>query len=366
MTNLLTQYIESAKQPLEQAECLPFAVYHDPDTYKKEVHDIFFNDWVFCTAEANLKAIGSYYAFTLAGESIAIVRNQENQLVALSNVCRHRGTLLLDEGYGHFKKHIVCPYHAWAYNDEGKLLAAPFSGNVAIDKKAHCLPTYSVDTFLGLVFVHIKPPKMTLEERFGKVAELTKDYEPDRFTQAYYSDDEVWHANWKLAVENGIESYHLFKVHKDTLEQTTPTKTAYYVEGSEKWAVTGGKIKGAAPVSSWFKRSYPEHLDHYRLVFLPPGFIGIMTYESFDWIQVMPKSSTSCLIKSGGISTSNKLSQSQKDFTKAFFAEDKWICERVQQGMQSQLTKGGKLVGMEKIVVDFHQYLANQLNSTNQ
>ncbi|MFT4929264.1 MAG: nitrite reductase/ring-hydroxylating ferredoxin subunit [Phenylobacterium sp.] len=121
MTKLLNDYQQQAMASLQQASALPFAVYHDPAVYQLEADKIFRHDWVFVCAEQAMAKPGDYYAFSLAGEAIVLIRAQDGQLRALSNNCRHRGTPLLDEGFGQVDKHISCPYHAWAYDHTGAM-----------------------------------------------------------------------------------------------------------------------------------------------------------------------------------------------------------------------------------------------------
>ena len=366
MNTFLKTFEDIAKASIDSAHSLPFESYTNPELFTLEQQQIFQNDWVFACAESALEKPGQHYAFDLAGEAVVIIRQTPEKLIGLSNICRHRGTLLLDEGFGEVGKHIVCPYHAWAYDQEGSLKAVPMQNGIQLDKEEHCLPKFTVDTYMGLVFIHLKKPKQSLEFRLQGLSEYCQLFEPERFTKAYHGAQETWHANWKLAVENGIESYHLFKVHKNTLETTTPSKQAYYVAGSPEWTITGGKMVDASSKwSKWFRSSYPEVYNHYLLIFLPPGFIGIMTYESFDWIQVRPHGHDQCSIHTWGISTSSQGSGRDAEFVKAFYAEDKWICERVQKSMTSQLSRGGKLVELERIVTDFHQYLAKRLCNTD-
>ena len=364
MSDLLDQYESYAGAPLESAFSLPFAVYHDEQVYRRECESVFRREWVAICGERELPNPGDYYAFNLVGESIVIVRGKDEQLRALSNNCRHRGTQLLDSGFGNIDKMIVCPYHAWAYDDRGQLKGAPFSGNVAVEKSEHCLPQFLIDTYLGLVFINLDTGASPLSERLAGLAEYAEVFEPQRFDSALPTTEEAWHANWKLAMENAMESYHLFKVHKDTLETVTPTKQAYYVAGSAEWSLTGGKmLDNSSTLSKWFRGDYPEAYDHYLLICLPPSFVGIMTYDSFGWLTVLPVDSEHSEIRAAAVapqSSAGEDKQSQ-EFTAAFFAEDKWICERVQKSMHSELGSGGKLVEMERVVVDFHQFLAARL-----
>ena len=360
---LLDAYKKAASQNIHAAKALPFAVYSAAKVLQLESKKIFQNDWVFVCAEGQLKEPGSYFALELSGEAIALIRTKKEELVALSNICRHRGTPLLDQGFGSIQKNIICPYHAWTYSDEGELKALPFQGEVELDKKQHCLPKFHVESWLGLVFVNLSENPQPIRERFAHLQDYLHLFQPERFIYAHQGDTEVWQANWKLAVENGIESYHLFKVHKDTLETVTPSKNSYYVAGSSEWAISGGKMKtNESKILQWLTGETPEVYKHYLLIFLPPNFIGIMTYDSFDWISVLPIEATSCRIYSGGLSESNaEEDKYTKGFVQQFMAEDKVICERVQRGMQSTKSKGGKLVEMEKILVDFRMFLVSRL-----
>jgi len=361
---LLSAYQASAQAPLGKAQCLPFGVYHDPGVYQLESQQIFHKEWVFACAQQRLANSGDYFAFTLAGEAVVLIRGKDNTLRALSNNCRHRGTPLLDEGFGQIEKLIICPYHAWAYDDGGMLKAAPFTQNSSLDKEQHCLPKFHVECWMGLVFINLSTNPKPLGERLAGLEDYLKIYEPQRFTQGYESGEEHWQANWKLAIENAMESYHLFKVHKDTLETVTPSKQAYYVAGDQNWSLGGGQM-AAKPgkVMKFLMGDYPEAHDHYLLISLPPSFVGILTYDSFDWIQILPTGEESCVVRAAGMAqkAGRQTDKSTKEFVSAFFAEDKQICERIQQGMHSKKGKGGQLVEMEKILIDFRQFLANRL-----
>ena len=360
-------YQEKASASLGQAECLPFAAYSDRTIWQKEAQQIFRNDWVFACCEQELANPGDYFAFQLAGEALVIIRGKNGALKALSNVCRHRGTPLLDAGFGNVKKLVICPYHGWAYDDEGALKAAPLVGKVSLDKKQHCLPRFQLESWNGLVFINISEHPTPFQERIVGFEQYMGYFDFSEFKTVYLGNREIWNANWKLAMENAMESYHLFKVHAETLETVTPTRDAFYVAGHSEWSLTAGKMEDASnTLIKWLVGKTPEVYNHYVLVSIPPSFVGILTYDSFDWLQVLPIDEQRCEIRSGGIarSASGYKDKAQKNFTDAFFAEDKEICERVQTGMTSQLTRGGKLVEMERVVVDFHQYLSNRLFQT--
>ena len=362
-TQLTEAFKQGAQAPLESASSLPFEIYRDDGIYAAEVDAIWHNEWVFLAAEQQIPKPGDYFACTLGGEPVAVIRGSDGEVRALSNVCRHRGTPLLEEGFGSLdQKNIVCPYHAWTYDTKGALKAVPMPGSIEVNKAEHCLPAFHLHSWHGLLFVNLAKHPTPFTERTQGIDDYIAGFDLSRFTAGYQGEVEHWQSNWKLAMENAMESYHLFKVHKETLETVTPTRDAYYVAGSADWSLTGGRLvveKGL--LQRLMAGSYPDAYNHYILVSLPPSFVGVLTWESFGWIQVLPSSSTQSTIVSGGIAEGGGENRYESEFTQQFFAEDKAICEHVQKGMMARHSSGGKLVEMERVVVDFHQFLASRL-----
>ncbi|WP_051559988.1 aromatic ring-hydroxylating oxygenase subunit alpha [Marinobacterium jannaschii] len=357
-------YQQSASAGADQAHCLPFAVYHDAEIFALEVAQLFHNDWVFACAEAKLSEPGDYFALDIAGEPVALLRGRDGELRGLSNICRHRGTSLLDDGFGRIEKNIVCPYHAWTYGDNGDLKGVPFDSDNQVDKDRHCLPHFAVACWQGLVFINLAEKPRPFSERVKGLDDYLALFDLSRYRHGYHAEAEHWNANWKLALENGMESYHLFKVHKETLEPMTPSKQAYYVAGSSEWTLTGGAMKdNRSKVVKWLSGSYPEAYNHYLLLSLPPSLVMVITYEGVDWIQVLPDGPEQCRVIPGGLTEKPVASFDSPEFqfTASFLAEDQAICERVQRGMHATKGQGGKLVEMEQILVDFRHYLANRL-----
>ena len=263
---------------------LPNVAYRDPELLAAEMTWIWHGDWVFVTTEDALAARGDQLPVVIGNQPVLLVRNQEGELAAFSNLCSHRGTLLIDRPTNATR--IQCPYHGWTYTDAGELLAVPFATSEAIDKAAHCLPAYRIESWHGLIFVSLNPDVEPLVERFAvvepHVAARGMDWLHHRADQ---QDVHVWDCNWKLAIINAMESYHLFKVHRTTLEPYTPTKGAYYIAGSARGTATGGRVKGD---------------DDYLLVSLPPAFVGVFSGGSFYWQSVRPIDVGRCAVRTGG------------------------------------------------------------------
>lgn len=346
-----------------EAMALPYAAYSSDEVYTLEQQKIFHGDWVFICNANVLKEPGDRFAMVLAGEPLVIIRGKDGSLRAMSNACSHRGTLLADEGVSNGSA-LVCPYHSWNYTDEGKLRGAPFTGDVKVDKEAHCLPQFAVTEWMGLVFVNIDGKAEPFEKRVEGLEEYLNLYQVETYKFGMEGEPEYWDSNWKLAMENAMESYHLFKVHEKTLETITPTKGAFYVEGGGPWAVTAGEQDASMSGLARFFKGEPTGVEkHYVLVSLPPSFVGIVTADgNFGYIAILPEGPNRSYIRAGGIYFQDyKPGKAEAKFVEDFFAEDKWICERAHRAMNTQHHRGGQLVELERIVVDFHHYLADKL-----
>ncbi|MEM7250044.1 MAG: aromatic ring-hydroxylating dioxygenase subunit alpha [Pseudomonadota bacterium] len=345
--------------PHGQALTLPFAAYRDRSVFREEMRTVFLTDWLFVCAEQEIPDAGDYYALRVGPEPVVIIRGRDGVARAFANVCRHRGTQLLDDGFGRIDRRMVCPYHAWAYDDLGELQAVPFSKDSHVEREAHALVRFEVSTWRGLLFVSLGDPPLSLEARVAHVDALLDFFDQGQLNAASPGPIELWHSNWKLIMENAMESYHLFKVHTDTLETITPTRGSYYVTGDSEAVLTGG----GPPAKADRLPSAVALEQHYLLVSLPPNFVGVLDGESLSWISVFPIDAETSVVRSGGL-TSNLNGYertSTREFVLAFFAEDQAICERVQRSMGATLSRGGRLTEMERVVVNFHHYLGSRL-----
>ena len=342
-------------------ECaLPNAAYRDQAFPAAELAGIWRGDWVFVTTEDAVAAPGDQLPVVIGGQPVLLLRSQAGELAALSNLCAHRGTLLVERPAN--AKRIQCPYHAWTYNDGGRLLSVPFAPKGAIDKAVHCLPVYRVESWHGLIFVSLGPDVEPLTERFAAVEPHVAARGIDQLHhRSDQQEAQVWDCNWKLAILNAMESYHLFQVHPRTLEPYTPTKDAYYITGSARATATGGRSKVQ---------------DDYLLISLPPNFVGVFSAGSFVWQSVHPVDAHRCAVRTGGAFASPSRRRSRTGLVERmtrsvsaaayslldFLPEDKAICERGQRGATGDFMPG-RLVPMERVVADFGHYLNWRLNN---
>ncbi|MCB1394536.1 MAG: aromatic ring-hydroxylating dioxygenase subunit alpha, partial [Rhodobacteraceae bacterium] len=201
--------------PFERARAMPPAVYTSEDFVQAELDHIFAREW-FCIGRADaLAEPGAYTTAELAGEPVLVVRGRDGALKAMSNVCRHRMSVLL-EGRGQARA-ITCPYHGWTYNLDGSLRGAPaMEKNAGFCKADYALPQVRCEEWLGWVFVTLNPDAAPVAQRLAPVEAMIAGYDMTNYTENFY-EEHVWDTNWKVLAENFMESYHLPVCHADTI-----------------------------------------------------------------------------------------------------------------------------------------------------
>ena len=214
--------IAKAFAPIEEASGLPNAAYWSDDWLKLEQEHCFTRSWVFAGAEAELPESGNMKPIDIGGVPLIILRDQDNVIRALHNVCRHRGAKLVTEPCK--KPNLTCPYHAWSYGLNGKLRTRPhFSGPDIVDKFEDGggdeldLMEVRCETWNGCIFVNVSGDADPLEDWLKPFLERTKGYDFSAIRWAGKLEFEV-NANWKLVYENYMEGYHVFAVHPKLLK----------------------------------------------------------------------------------------------------------------------------------------------------
>lgn len=193
-----------ARRPAGQSLEAPF--YVGEEFFDLDIEAVFARSWLFVAAEAELPEPGDYVTVDLGSYSVIVVRDDDEDVRAFHNVCRHRGARILNEERGSVGN-IVCGYHRWTYGVDGKLLYAE-SQAPGFDPSCFGLRSVHARTVAGLVFICLaqEPP-----EDFDEVAARIAPYlAPHRLAEAKVATqiDLVENGNWKLTMENNRECYH--------------------------------------------------------------------------------------------------------------------------------------------------------------
>ncbi|RMZ51441.1 aromatic ring-hydroxylating dioxygenase subunit alpha [Flavobacteriaceae bacterium PRS1] len=223
---------------IDGTRTLPGKYYHSKEIYQEEVEKIFYKFWIYACRAEEIPSVGDYKLIEVVDESLILVRDKSNEIKALFNVCRHRGTRLCVEPTGVFKsKSIQCPYHAWTYGLDGKLLSAPLMKEGSGFKKDKCaLHQAKVQVWEGFVFINLNRNPVPFENQMEVLIGKFSDWRLSELRIAHHIKYEL-NCNWKLILQNYQECYHCPGVHP-LLSELTPVQSAQH--DSSKGAVIGG------------------------------------------------------------------------------------------------------------------------------
>ncbi|MGZ5019412.1 MAG: aromatic ring-hydroxylating oxygenase subunit alpha [Chthoniobacterales bacterium] len=206
------------------ATTLPQRYFVSPEIFAEEQASIFSKQWICVGHQSQLAATGDYFVREVAGESVIVLRDQKQVVHAFYNVCRHRGTRLCENPTGHFSA-IQCPYHAWTYTLDGRLIGAPHMDDVpGFDKSDYSLGAVSLALWEGFIFVNLAATPTPLEEVFAPLAGKFAHWNLPQLRSARRIAYDV-RANWKLIFENYSECYHCPGVHP-MLSKVSPYDSA--------------------------------------------------------------------------------------------------------------------------------------------
>ena len=210
----------SVLAPLAQAEPLPKAAYTDPRIFELERARLFERTWLAVGRSEEVEAPGSFVLAPVTAEGVLVVRGADLRLYAHFNVCRHRGALLCRERAGRAEA-FVCPYHAWRYEQSGRLSAAPGTDGLSHFRLSdHGLSPVRVAEWKGFVFVNLDAEAAPLADALAPVPAHLERLHLGQLRLGRRVEHEVA-ANWKLLIENFQESHHFRTVHR-ALERWTP------------------------------------------------------------------------------------------------------------------------------------------------
>ena len=245
---------------------LPVEAYTSQEWFDLERERIFSRTWAYAGFAEDISEPGQYTSVQAGLNNIFIVMGRDRRLRAFHNICRHRGTQLL-RAVGQTQQAIVCPYHDWTYDLEGRLISVPNREQEFPDLDMSCLGLRkaSVDRWRGMLWVHPDEHAGSIMGWFGEVEPHLGPHDVDRLVESPQSrtEHEIV-ANWKIVVENYIDGYHLGHLHSGTL--------AMYDHSRIESGFVGPHFAFWEPLAP----EYAENLDQnapYPLV-IPPGRLG--------------------------------------------------------------------------------------------
>jgi phenylpropionate dioxygenase-like ring-hydroxylating dioxygenase large terminal subunit len=367
----LAELIKQVSEPFERARGMPPSVYRDEAFLKRELSEIFAKEWVCVGRASSLKKPGDYLTYELAGQPIFVIRDQAGKLRAMSNVCLHRMSTLL-EGTGN-KRSIVCPYHAWTYNLDGTLRAAPaMTKNESFGGERYCLPQIRCEDWLGWIMVTLNPDAVPASERLADVQALIEDYGMENYVESF-RETWSWNTNWKILAENFMESYHLPVCHAATIGGLSKLEEMVCPPGhpafNYHWILKDDTLKIALAHPS-NTRIKGERRRTTFLLSIYPSLLITITPGYFWYLSLHPKGVGQVnIIFGGGMAPEFADSpEAQEHFAQLKTLldqvndEDKGCTEKVFRGVCAEKAVAGHLSHLERPNFEFAQYLAARLD----
>jgi Rieske 2Fe-2S family protein len=227
------------------AHTLAGLYYTSPEVFERELERVFYKRWICAGRSSRIVNPGDYFVETIGRESLIVTRDSGGAARAFYNVCRHRGTRLCGDSSGQFAGRIQCPYHAWTFALDGRLIGAPnMSESAGFRPEDYPLHAAHVHEWNGFLFLNLDANPEPFEKAYDP---LIRKIDLSRWQvselQVVHSISYDIRANWKLAFQNYSECYHCPKLHS-VLSKLTPYRDSwnYFDEGP----ILGGPMRLAA------------------------------------------------------------------------------------------------------------------------
>lgn len=352
----------------DQARAMPGGFYTDPRFLALECEHLFMREWICVGRREEVAQPGDFMAMQICDEPVMIIHGEDGTIRALSNVCRHRGTVMAS-GRGN-KRRIVCPYHHWSYGTAGHLLTAPRMNKRPDFDPASChLPEFACTVWQGFVFVSLASDPPALAPLLAPLEDMIRPYHLEQ-TVLRYVVDEVWQTNWKCLLENFMEGYHLSALHQQTLHKVNPTKLCRHFPPGEAYF---GYHAGFSPDLLRSQKGHPElsnsQLGDCVMLAVPPGLAVGCASDYSSFICVQPESIDRVRVKQGLIFFGPDWPQSAVDWAVDLFqktmAEDKAVLVNLAKGLKSRHYRPGPLgpADCEGPIWDFYNYMNRRMGS---
>ena len=353
---------------------LPGWLYHDPEFFAAEKRAFLRAAPQVVCHESDIAEAGEWRSLEYLGESVIVIRGDDGQARAFANVCRHRGSRLVD-GTGGCAKVLTCPYHAWSYGRDGRLVGVPHRTEYpGLDTEAHGLFPVALESWRGFLFV-------TLEPGAPSVAEMMAPYEdevaPYRFEELRAIGRVTLRPrplNWKTIADNYSDHLHIPVGHPGL---TRLFGRNYRIEAKEWVDRMEGELvekKSANPSERAYQKYLPdvEHLPpthrrkwlYYKLF---PNVAFDIYPDQVDFMQFLPVTATDTVIRE----VSYALPDDRREMKAARYlnwrinrrvnAEDTELIARVQLGMQSPAYVPGPLGTSEVSLRSFARKLRSMV-----
>ena len=352
---------DKVRRPVLEAESLPPWCYTSQAFYEREIERIFHKTWNFIGRQEEAPEPGDYFTVDLAGESIIVLRDQAGQMRAFFNICRHRGTRLV-EGRGN-RRSFACPYHSWVFGLNGDLMgAAGMEETLDFNRADWGLLPVRLEIWAGFLFVNFDAVAAPLTDQLGDLPDRFASYDFETMICVRRKDYDLA-CNWKIYLENAMEEYHTPTVHRNSIGSQRCELTA---DPKGEWdAIFMASPKTIAVLAEDAASAFDEiptlsgrPKEGTFFTALYPSTFFATTQDCMWWLQQFPMGPNRTRISVGSCfprttvarpDFEEKVDKYYKRWDKSL-PEDNDISERQQLGVSSAYSRAGRLSVHEPVV----------------
>ena len=378
--------LDVVNNSIEKAHGLPNECYTSKDYTLIERKKLFEDKWIVAGVASSIPEIGDVKPIDILGMPILILRNKQNEIKVFHNVCSHRGVKLVSKS-GKINSLIRCPYHSWSYSLDGELKATPHIGGMnkhsadGFDKSKSNLKEIRSYIWLDLIMININQNEISFEEYIKPLSDRWEKFWPIKDRELIHHSNDFGYfklnakCNWKFAIENYCESYHLPWVHPG-LNSYSKIEDHYHIQGlpnrfaGQGTVVYNPQFKGKEKLPSfpnWPKDKeniaeyvalFPNvmlgiHKDHYYAYWIEP-ISHEFTLEHMELYYVGEQAAQANKFKSLRKQNHKQWEDIQK--------EDVDIIQGMQTGRNSPSYNGGNFSPvMDNPTHHFHKWVAQNL-----
>ena len=375
--------LSAAQLPVEQAKGLPNAAYNDAEVFAFERDNVIGKTWAALEFVSALPHSGYMKPIDFMGLPILVLRDRNDEIKVFHNVCSHRGMILVPEE-GPAKNLIRCRYHSWSYDLNGELKSTPHIGGVGVNTapgfscEGNGLKQIRSAIWMGMIFVNLSGDEQPFAEFIKPLVQRWEAFtgagafESLEVAETFSRNDFNINANWKLAIENYCEAYHLPWVHPE-LNSYSPLSAHYnlhvndYMSGQGTLNYTLSKVSGSSLPA--FPDWPNDRLSEGEYISLFPNvLLGVQVDHTFAIIlqpiacdKTLEKLQLFYVNKDAVDAPMANCREAVMDAWQLVFSEDIFAVEGMQQGRSSPGFTGGVFSPvLDTPTHDFHKWVAKR------
>ncbi|HEY2342380.1 MAG TPA: SRPBCC family protein [Chthoniobacteraceae bacterium] len=399
LAEIQRQIVACGELPLSLATTIPAQAYTSEEFFEWENETLLRGGWQCVAHVSQIPEPGDFLNLDLLGEPIIVVRGKDRVVRVLSRVCPHRAMDIMPAGFGYdghgpaeakpdapvcgHTRILLCPYHAWTFELDGKLKACPEMQQAdSFVRDDFGLKLFRSEVWQGFVFVNLDGGAPALTEG---LPEMAADLEPFRLEELQLVISREWDCpfNWKVLVENFMESYHHLGIHHQTLQPMMPARNTWTEQERRSYVRAHLPFKealretfkaqqeksdfGGGP--PFFPNLRENQKGEWGLFNIFPSFLLAAAPDRVIWYRLQPlgpdrlKLLTTVLLAPSVVARTDYPAIREQVATSLvdFHLEDLEVCTAVQRGLYASGWQPGRLSHLEMPVWLFHRYLAARI-----